>query len=290
MEPITAISLAFGAANAGLGAAKGAAGGAARAQQHLTQTTFQKVNDEFASWQATFNAKVNDLNSQYKYWTDTVNFNQQLAYSKSLQNVELIREIRQAELVRDTRAAAGSSYILDSEAITAAYSENSTREAVALQQYQWRSLQARASVQAMGMEGNSVDRLVNQYHRQESDYKTISAINSRIRERQYTREQAGAMAKYLSQYNSQQFYEKAVVFDPIPPFAPLPTMIQPAAPSMVGGGPSGMATALDMATGVMAGAQAGLSMYSALGGTIGSSSNSNSNSNNNNNSGTGGKG
>ena len=58
MEPITAISLAFGAANAGLGAAKGAAGGAARAQQHLTQTTFQKVNDEFASWQATFNAKV----------------------------------------------------------------------------------------------------------------------------------------------------------------------------------------------------------------------------------------
>lgn len=276
MEPITAIALGTGLFQGGLGIAKGAAGGAAREQDYLNQTAFQKANQEFAGWQATFNAKVNDLNSQYKYWADTINFNQEFAYSKSLQNVELIREIKQAELVRDTRAAAGSSYLLDSEAITAAYRENSMREAVALQQYQWRSLQARASVQAMNMEGNSVDRLVNQYHRQESDYRTISEINGRIRERQYTREQAGRIAQYLSQYNSQTFYDKAVVFDPIPPFAPLPTMIQPAGPSMIGGAPSRLATGLDMATGALSGVQAGLSMYSALGGTFGSSDSSGS--------------
>lgn len=272
MEPISAISLGVGLAQGGLGILQGAAGGAAREQDYLNQTTFQKANSEFSSWQATFNAKVNDLNSQYKYWAETVNYNQELAYSKSLQNVELVKEFRQAELVRDTRAAAGSSYILDSAAITAAYSENSMREAVALQQYKWRSLQARASVQAMGMEGKSIDRIVNAYHRQESDYRTIQDINSKIASRQLRRDQANAIAGYLSKYNSQQFYDKQQIFDPIPPFAPLPTMIQPAPPSMTGGRPSGMATALSMATGVLGGVQSGLSMYSALGGKFGSNS------------------
>ena len=264
MDPITGMSLAFGALQGGLGVLQGAASGQAAQQDYLNQTAFQSANNQFAQWQAGFNAKINNANNQYKYWADTVNYNQNLAYTKSLRNVELLKAVRQAEVVRDTRAAAGSSFVVDSEAITAAYSEASMQEAVAMQQYQWRSLQARASVQAMNMEGNSVDRLVNDYSRQEGDYATIQEINKGIRSRQYTRTQAAQVTQYLSRWNSQQFYEEQPVMDPLPPFAPLPTLITPAGPTMTGSGPSGLATGLNIATGVMGGIQGGLGMASTL--------------------------
>lgn len=254
----------FGAAQAGLGIIQGIAGAKAAKQDYLNQVAFQKANNEFAAWQAGFNVKVTDANNQYKYWADTVNHNQQLAYTNALRNVELLKAVRQAETVRDTRAAAGSSFVQDSEAISQAFSEASMQEAVALQQYQWRTLQGQSSVQAMAMEGRSVDRIVNDYARQMGDQKTLQTINQGIRSRQYTREQAGQIAQYLGRWNSQQFYEEQPYLDPIAPFAPLPTLIQPAGPSMTGGKPSSAAAAINIGTGILGGISAGISMNNQL--------------------------
>lgn len=264
MVVIDPISLAFGAVSTGLNLMGASASNKAAQQDYLNQTAFQKANSQFASWQAGFNAKINDANNQYKYWQETVNYNQNLAYTKALRNVELLKGIRQAEVVRDTRAAAGASYVQDSEAITAAYGEASMQEAVAMQQYQWRSLQARSSVQAMNMEGNSVDRLVNDYARQEGDYATLQEINKGIRSRQFSRTQSARVAQYLSQYNSQQFYEEQPYMEPLPPFAPLPTLITPPGPTMTGAGPSSAAAGLNIATGLLGGVQSVFSMQSTL--------------------------
>ena len=88
--------------------------------------------------------------------------------------------------------------------------------AVAQQQYTWRALQARASVQAMGQEGN-VDRMVNDYARQLGDQMVLEEING-IRDRQYSRAQAERVAQYMSRWNSQTFYNKTPVMDPVMPF------------------------------------------------------------------------
>jgi hypothetical protein len=276
------LPIIFGAAQAGLGIFQGIAGYKAQKQDYLNQKAFQQANNEFAAWQAGFNAKINDANNQYKYWADTVNHNQQLAYTNSLRNVELLKAVRQAETVRDTRAAAGASYIQDSDAIGQAFAEASMQEAVALQQYQWRTLQGQSSVQAMAMEGRSVDRIVNDYARQMGDQKTLQTINQGIRSRQYTREQAGQIAQYLGRWNSQQFYEEQPYIDPIAPFPPLPTLIQPAGPSMTGSGPSSAAAAINIGTGILGGISAGISMNNQLNGLR--------NPNGSNGSGTGGRG
>ena len=181
-----------------------------------------------------------------------------------MRNVELMKSIAQAEVVRDTRAAAGASYVLDSEAIGQSYAESSMRDAVALQQYQWRSLQARASVQARGTAGKSIDRIVNNYARQEGDYRTIQQINQGLADRQYDRAQTGRIAKYLSQYNSQQYYQQADVFDPIAPFPPLPTMMLPPAPSMKGSGPSAGAAVLGGLGAVVGGVNSAIGMQGAI--------------------------
>ena len=257
IDPISAVT---GGLSAIGGIAQAITGNQAQKQDYLNQTAFQKANNEFASWQAGLNAKLTDTNAQYKYWSDTVNQNQQLAYTGSLRNVELLKAIRQAEIVGSTRAAAGASFIQDSNAISQAFAESSMQEAVALQQYQWRALQNQASVQAMGREGNSVDRLVNDYARQLGDYETLQTINQGIRSRQYTREQAGQVSQYLSRWQSQSFYDQQQFMDPIAPFAPLPTMIQPAGPSMTGAGPSSAALGLNIGTAVMGGASSFLSM------------------------------
>lgn len=262
--PFPLIPVLFGAANAGLGMAQAWAGNQAAQQDYLNQTAYQDANNKFAQWQAGINARMTDLNSQYSYWAETVNYNQSLAYTNAQRNVELLKSIRQADVVAQTRAAAGSAYMLDSQAMSQQMSEASMQEAVALQQYQWRALQARASVQAMGMEGNSVDRLVNDYARQEGDQQTLAQINQGLRSRQYTREQAGQVAQYLSRYQSQQFYDEQKFFDPIPPFAPLPTMVMPSGPSMRGAPPSSTAAMLNMGTGLMGGISAGISMAGQL--------------------------
>lgn len=258
------VPILLGAAQAGLGAAQAGLGYQAQQQDYANQTAFQDANNQFAQWQAGFNARVQDTNAQYKYWAETVNYNQQLAYTNSLRNLELMRSIRQAEVVGDTRAAAGASFVRDSEATTQAYQEASMQEAVALQQYQWRALQGRASVQAMAQEGRSVDRLVNDFARQAGDYQTLQEINQRTRSRQYTREQAGQVAQYLSRWNSQQFYEEQPYIDPAAPFAPLPTLITPPPPTMRGGAPSSAAAALNIGSAVLGGISTGMSFAGQL--------------------------
>ena len=254
-------AMALGAAQAGLGVAQSIAGYNAQKQDYLNQTAFQDANNQFASWQAGFNAKINDANKQYNYWKETVNHNNQLAYTNALRNVELTKSIRQAEVVAQTRAAAGASYISDSEAISQQFQEVAMQEAVATKQYRWRSLQARASVQAMGREGRSVDRIVNDYARQQGDYEALQQVNQSLRSRQYTRTQAAQVAQYISRWNSQQFYEEQPYIDPIAPFAPLPTLITPSGPTMRGGGPSKGAALLNVGSAVLGGISTGMEMH-----------------------------
>ena len=248
-----AAPVVLGAIQTGLGVAQSYSAYQAQKQDYLNQTAFNDANNEFASWQAGFNARINDANKQYDYWKETVNHNSQLAYTNALRNVETTKAIRQAEVVAETRAAAGASYISDSEAINQQFQEVAMREAVATKQYRWRSLQARASVQAMGREGRSVDRIVNDYARQQGDYEALQQVNEQLRTRQYTRTQAAQVAQYISRWNSQQFYEEQPYIDPIAPFAPLPTLITPSGPTMRGGGPSKGAALLNVGSAVLGG-------------------------------------
>jgi hypothetical protein len=261
MEPF---SIALGLANAGLGMIGKVAEYQGQHQDYMNQRAFQNANSQFSQWQAGFNARVTDANAQHKYWAETVNYSQQLAYTKSLRNFELIKSVRQAETVAQTRAAAGAAFVQDSQAVSQAYQEASMQEAVAMQQYRWRALQARASVQAMNQEGRSIDRIVNDYARQEGDYMTLMDINQKLRGRQYSREQAAAVAQYLSRWNSQQFYEEQPYIDPIPPFAPLPTLLTPPPPSMTGSGPSSGAALLNIGKEALGGVQTALSMQSQI--------------------------
>ena len=112
-------------------------------------------------------------------------------------------------------------------------------EAVAIQQYRYRALQASAAYQAAGQEGNSMDRYVRNYAKQAGDFVALKQLEQGLREGQYTRAQQAQIARYLSQYNSQQFYERQPYMDPVAPFAPLPTMVTPPAPSFRGAAPGG---------------------------------------------------
>jgi hypothetical protein len=263
MDPLTG-SLVLGGAQAVMGVFQGIAGYQAQKQDYRNQRAFQNANSQYASWQAGFNKRVTDANAQYNYWQETVNYNQNLAYTRSLKNYELLKEIRQAEVVGQTRAAAGASYVLSSEALNQQMSEASLQDAVAYQQYQVAALKARSRVLASDQEGGSIDRLVNDYARQVGDYQTIQAINEGLRTRQYKREQAGQVAQYLSQYNSQTFYESQPYMEPIAPFAPLPSLLAAPAPTMTGSGPSAGAAALNIGTGILGGVQTGLSAYGQL--------------------------
>jgi hypothetical protein len=106
--------------------------------------------------------------------------------------------------------------------------------------------------------------MINDYVRQVGDYQTIQQINEGFRTRQYTREQAGQVAEYLSRYNSQTFYEMQPYMEPVAPFAPLPALLEAPAPTMTGSGPSGAAAALRIGGAVLSGVQTGISTYSTL--------------------------
>ena len=266
MVAITTAGLALGGAQAGLGILQGIAGYNAKRQEYVNQKAFQEANSKFATWQAGFNARISDANKQHDYWKDTVNYNREFAWTNSLRNVELNRSIAQAETVAETRASAGASYVRDSEAISQQYAEASMQEAVAAKQYKWRSLQARASAQVLNQEGASVDRIINDYSRQEGDYLTLMDINTKLRGRQYTRTQAGQVASYISNWNSQSFYEEQPYMDPLAPFAPLPTLITPAPPTYTGGKPSMAAAMLNVGAGILGGASTAIGI-SKLGGT-----------------------
>lgn len=257
--------LAMGLISGGLQGVTGILGAAgkraAQQQQYLSDLAFQDANNRFSLWQAGFNAKVQDANKQYQFWQETFNYNQDRAYVNSQRNVELLREADQAQVVFQNRASAGAAYVQDAQALSNQLAESEMQSAVAQQQYTWRALSARESVRALNVEGNSVDRIVNNYAFQLGEQMTLSAIESDLRERQYSNAQAGQVAQYLSRYNSQTFYEGQQFFDPIAPFAPLPTMITPPPPSRTGAPPSNAAFAMDVATGLLGGVQAGLGTY-----------------------------
>ena len=263
MEPMT-MALISGGLQAVQGTIQAGVSQSAARQKYASDLAFQSANNRFSVWQAGFNARVQDLNKQHKYWAETVNYNQSQIFANSQRNVELMKEAEQARVVFETRANAGAAYALDSTALSDGYREQEMAAAVAQQQYTWRALQARASVQAMGQEGNSVDRMVNDYARQLGDQMVLEEINSGIRDRQYTRAQAGQVAQYLSRWNSQTFYNKTPVIDPVMPFAPLPTLITPPPPSRTGAPPSNAAFAAQIGSSLLGGVASGFSTYGSM--------------------------
>ena len=260
MEPLT-MALISGGVNAATGVLGAYGQQAAARQKYADDLAFQNANNRFSVWQAGFNAKVQDANKQYQFWQETFNYNQERIFTNSQRNVELMKAAEQARIVMETRVNAGTAFVNDSQAISDAYQEAEMQSAVAQQQYQWRALQARASVQALNQEGNSVDRIVNDYAAQLGDQITLDAISSDIRERQYSRTQAAQVTQYLSRWNSQSFYNESQFMDPIAPFAPLPTLITPPPPSRTGAPPSNAAFAMNVGTGLLGGVAQGYSTY-----------------------------
>lgn len=232
------VALGVAGVQAGLGMIQGAAADAARKQDYLNQSAYAGATAEFNKWQAGFNYKLNSLNSQYGYWRDTVNHNQNLAHVSQLRGYELAKELAQAQRVAEARTGAGANYAVQSAAIQQQLQERGMQEAVAMQQYRYRALQSSAAYQASAQEGQTMDRFVAGFAKQVGDYQTLQAINQQFQNRQFRREQLSLVTSYLNQYNSQQFYEPTPYMDPVAPFAPLPAMVMPAGPSMKGGAPA----------------------------------------------------
>ena len=235
MEPI---SIGVMATQGLLGFAQNQQSHIARQQEYKNQTAFQGVQQNFNSWQAGLNAKLSNLNSQYRYWGETVRYNEKLSYAGQLENYEFAKEIAQAQRVLEARVGAGVDYIAGAEAIQAAYQERGIQEAVAEQQLMYRGLQASAAYQASAQEGKSMDRYVRDVDRQIGDYSALKQIKDGMAARQYSRAQLGQLTKYLNQYNSQQFYVKAPIQKPTMPFPPLPAMVTPPQPYMRGAAPA----------------------------------------------------
>ena len=256
IDPVT-----FGVVSGGLNFLSGIANYQAQKQDYVNKLAYKKASDEFASWSARQQAAQTDINNQYKFWGEKVNYGQSLAYTNSLRNYELSKAIVSAEEVARVRSSAGADFISTSDAFAQGFQQEAMSDAVALFQYNVQALKARSTIAAGATEGPSVDRLMNDYARQVGDFTTLKRINDGFKESQYTRQQAGAISQYINQYNSQQFYQQQDYVDPIPPFAPLPTLIGPAGPSMVGSGPSAGAALLGAVSG---GLSAGLSTYGAL--------------------------
>ena len=256
IDPVT-----FGVVSGGLNFLSGIANYQAQRQDYVNKLAYKIASDEFASWSARQQAAQTDINNQYKFWGEKVNYGQSLAYTNSLRNYELSKAIVSAEEVARVRSSAGADFISTSDAFAQGFQQEAMSDAVALFQYNVQALKARSTIAAGATEGPSVDRLMNDYARQVGDFTTLKRINDGFKESQYTRQQAGAISQYINQYNSQQFYQQQDYVDPIPPFAPLPTLIGPAGPSMVGSGPSAGAALLGAVSG---GLSAGLSTYGAL--------------------------
>tara|TARA_R100000234_G_scaffold13313_2_gene7412 strand:+ start:4259 stop:5035 length:777 start_codon:yes stop_codon:yes gene_type:complete len=253
----------FGVVSGGLNFLSGIANYQAQRQDYVNKLAYKKASDQFATWSARQQASQADINNQYKFWGEKINYGQNLAYTNSLRNYELSKAIVSAEEVARARSSAGADYLSTSQAFAEGFQQEAMADAVALFQFKVQALKARSSIAAGNTAGPSVDRLMNDYARQVGDFTTLKRINDGFKESQYTRQQAGAVSQYLNQYNSQQFYQQQEYLDPIPPFAPLPTLIGPAGPSMVGGGPSAGAGLLGAVAG---GVSAGVSTYGALNG------------------------
>jgi hypothetical protein len=247
------ISLGIGVISAGLGVGQSIAGNQAAKQDYANQKALSDATGRFNSWQANQNARMTDLNNQYQYWSQKVQYNQDLAYVNQMRNYDLSMEIAQAKKVGDTRAAAGADYAINSQALAQKFQEEGMARAVGMQQYQYRVLQQSAAFQNAASEGQSSDRIVRDFARQEDDYQTLQQINQGLSERQYNRDQLSRITNYLSQYNSQDFYKAAQRMDPVMPFAPLPTLVMPPGPSMTGAAPGNAGMWLGAGTAVLGG-------------------------------------
>jgi hypothetical protein len=257
-------SLVLGGVTAGLGLLQARQQRSAEKQQYANDLAMQNANQAFAQWQAGFTKQYTDANQQYQFWQSTVAYNQQRAYVNSLRNFELSKAIAQAEVVGQTRAASAADFALQSQALTQQFAEASMADAVAYQQYQVAALKARGTAAAAGQEGASIDRLMNDYARQEGDYATIQQLNKQLRGQQLNRAQTAQVTQFLSRYNSQPFYEQQPYLEPMRPFQPLPTLLAPPPPSFTGAAPSRGAAVLNGLTGVMGGINAGIGTYSTL--------------------------
>lgn len=260
-----AAAAALGGLDAGMGILGGILGNNAQKQEYTNQVAFQSANRRFASWQAGFSKKIADANSQWSFWQQTLQHNQELAYVNSLRNVELTKSIEQARRVEENRIGAAADYANTSDAITQQLAEVQIADAVAWQQYQMQVIKGRSRLIAGDQSGATVDRLIADFDRQQGDWETIQAINMGLKGRQFSRQQAGAVAQYLNQYNSQQFYAEQPYLEPMAPFQPLPTLLAPPAPSMIGSRPgSGAASALQIGGSLLGGVRGGMSAFSGL--------------------------
>ena len=217
---------------------QGMMGNQAKQQSWLNERAMQKASNEFAGWTASNQAKTQDLNNAWSFYGDKLKYGQDVVYASQLRNFELTKAINQAEVVFRTRSSAMSNYAQNSAALAEAFQQQSTADAISMMQYKQQALRQQAQTSAFMQNGKSVDRYINDYARQVGDMETMRQINRGFRTRQYSREQAGQIAQYLNQYNSQQLYEEQQVLDPIRPFPPLPTLVNPAGPSFTGARPS----------------------------------------------------
>jgi len=265
-------AIILGAANAGMGVMQGIMGGQAAQQDYKNQKAMQSASAQYASWSSRRQTEIQDLNNQYQFWQQKVKYGQDLVYTNQLRNYELSKAYQQAENVALTRASSQANYAQSSQALSEQFAQQASADSIAMQQYLVQGLRARAQIAAGDQEGNSVDRRMNDYFRQVGDQQTLQTINAGFRAGQYNRQQAGTIAQYLNQYNSQQFYRMQEFQDPIPPFAPLPTLVMPAGPTMTGAPPSSGASAINIGSAILGGvgswmnASSSLSKYTGGGG------------------------
>jgi len=258
MDPITAFSLVQG----GLGFLQGQYAHAGQKQKYANDVAYKEAMDEYSGWAAELQAEQTNVNQNYSYWVEKLNYGQQVTHAYNLRAVELSKSIAQADSVAETRTAAGANYINKASAIQARHEQEAMSEAMAMFHTKVQGLRNRASIGALGANGvGMVDAMQRDVQRQVGNKATISQINQQFRDGQYTRDQAGAVAGYLKDFNSQDFYEVQEIMDPLPPFPPLPALIGAVPPSMVGSAPSSSAAFLSSVAG---GFSAGLNTYVGL--------------------------
>ena len=257
MDPL----LGFGV-QLGLGFLQGRSQAAAYKQKYINDVAYKTAQDEYSQWAANLQAQQTNINQDYSYWQERLNYGQQQRHAYNLRAVEISKSIAQADVVAETRTKASLGFLQRSQAIKARHEQESMSEAMSLYHTKVQGLRARAAAGALGANGiGMVDAIQRDYARQVGDKATISQINQNLRDGQYTREQAGNIAQYLSEFNSQKFYQEQEILDPLPPFPPIPALVGAVPPSMVGSPPSSSAA---MLSGIAGGFSAGLNTYVGL--------------------------
>ena len=94
IDPVT-----FGVVSGGLNFLSGIANYQAQRQDYVNKLAYKKASDEFASWSARQQAAQTDINNQYKFWGEKVNYGQSLAYTNSLRNYDFDHQDWQSLLI-----------------------------------------------------------------------------------------------------------------------------------------------------------------------------------------------